>query len=342
MAFITLDRKAFFHNLDLVSAQAGGRDRVALVLKDNAYGHGLLPMARMAADFGIARAVVRTVAEAEAVAEFFPYILVLAEIPERVLPFRFTVNTPEDLAAFPAGSRIELKVDTGMHRNGIAPDGLEAAFAAAAERKLKLEGVFTHHRSADELTGEYFWQRKRFEALRRTARTLAQKYGFGPLRFHSANSAALFRAARCGDDMVRIGIAAYGCLEMARTLPQPELRPVLSLWGEQIASRTLHAGQRLGYGGTFEAAEETTVSTYDLGYADGLLRGASNRSFTAPSGARLLGRVSMDNCSFDTAESPLCVFDDARRYAAAAGTIPYEVLVALSEKIPRKVVNDED
>ncbi len=339
MAFITLDRSAFYHNLDRIAERAGAKEKVALVLKDNAYGHGLVPMARAASAYGIEKAVVRTADEAQAIAPYFSYILVLSDIPEAPMPDTcFAVNALQSIDRFPKGSRVELKVDTGMHRNGIAPDELAAAFEAITRRGLVLEAVFSHHRSADEAGSAFFWQRKRFEAVKQEAAELARRYGLAPLRFHMANSAALFRTHRCDEDMVRVGIAAYGCLQMDETLAQPDLRPVLALWGERVCARELKAGERVGYGGTFEAPVPTEAGVYDVGYADGLLRSASGRGYETPGGAALLGRVSMDSCMFDTQDAALCIFDDARRYAEAAGTIAYEVLVGLSPAIARRMV----
>ena len=77
----------------------------------------------------------------------------------------------------------------------------------------------------------------------------------------------------------------------------PPLEPVLSLWGSRQSTRQLHVGNRIGYNGIVELHETAEVSTYDVGYADGLLRSASDR-YTAPDGSKLLGRISMDNCSF--------------------------------------------
>ncbi len=338
MAFITLDRKAFHHNINMIAKQLQSRDKIALVLKDNAYGHGLEQMAQMASRYGITRAVVRTIDEAMVIQERFNYILVLADTPTIPMPqLNFTINSMDQIRQFPRGSRVELKIDTGMHRNGIAPYLLHHAFEKISKNGLKLEAVLTHHRSADELGTDYFWQRHRFEAVKREALTLAKRYGFEGLRFHSANSAALFRSKEGHDDMVRIGIAAYGCLEMGPTLPQPDLLPVLSLWGEKLSQRRLNRGERIGYGGTFTATRQQTVSNYDLGYADGLLRSASNR-YIAPGGETVLGRISMDNCSFNTDAERLLIFNDARQYAEAAGTIAYEALVGLHPRLKRKIV----
>ena len=183
---------------------------------------------------------------------------------------------------------------------------------------------------------EWRWQKEQFDAIKEKARSLAKIYGFETPRFHSSNSAALFRNRAFDEDMARVGIAAYGCLEMEAPLEQPELRPVLSLYAEKIATRLLSTGQRVGYNGIYEAAEEETVSTYDVGYADGMLRAASNH-YTTPEGIALRGRISMDNCSFSAVKDKLLVFNNANAYAAAAGTIGYEVLVGMRPHLKRIV-----
>ncbi len=337
MAYIELDRSAFFHNLDIIAQHTRSVDKIALVLKDNAYGHGLTEIAAMASHYGIRRAVVRTDHEAQAVEGFFDYVLVLADLPHHASHVvHYTLNAIEQIALFPKGSRVEIKVDTGMHRNGITLETLEDAFKKASDAGLQVEGVFTHYRSADTLSSEWFWQKKQFEAVKEQAALLAQRYHFSPLRFHSCNSAALFRESVFDEDMVRVGIAAYGCLQMERTLYQPPLKPVLSLVAQKIAQRSLQPGQRVGYNGICTAQERCDASTYDVGYADGLLRSASN-NYRTPEGIALLGRISMDNTSFATTQDRLLIFNDANAYAAQAGTIGYEVLVGMRPHLHRVV-----
>ncbi|WP_456451425.1 alanine racemase, partial [Hydrogenimonas sp.] len=125
--------------------------KVALVLKDNAYGHGLETMAALAAEAGVRHAVVRTMAEAEALAGRFETVLVLSDLPARrpAAGVRVVVNDRSHLAKLPEGTAVELKIDTGMHRNGIPMEEAEAAAEEAAKRGLKIVGVMTHYRSAD-------------------------------------------------------------------------------------------------------------------------------------------------------------------------------------------------
>ena len=338
MAIIRLSRKAYFHNLDIIAQKVGAVSKIAVVLKDNAYGHGLLEMARLSHEYGIREAVVHNVDEANEIKEYFETILVLAGheyiVDEKM---HYAINALSQIEKMPRGALVELKVDTGMHRNGVTMDEVGTALSQISEKGLVLKGVFTHNRSADTLSSEWFWQRKNFEKVKEQVMALQAEYDYKVPRFHSSNSASVFRFQAFDEDLVRIGIAAYGCLEMDKTLEQPDLHPVMTLTAQKIATRTLHKGEHVGYNATFRAEKEMTVSTYDVGYADGLIRAASN-SYTTPEGAKLLGRISMDNSSFTGAREELVIFEDVNSYAKAAGTIGYEVLVGIHPEIGRIVI----
>lgn len=335
MGTIRLSREALNHNLDIIAQQVGGKDKIAVVLKDNAYGHGARLIARAAQEYGITQAVVRLECEALEIAEFFGSILILGDIPAKSHPsFSYAINALEQIDTFPRGSRVELKIDTGMHRNGIAVAELDSAFERMAQQGLDCVGIMSHFRSADTLSSEWFWQTKAFETVKEKVSILAAGYGWNP-RFHISNSAGAFRSAECEHDLVRIGIALYGCLQMDRTLPQPDLKPVLSLWGTKIATRILKAGERIGYNGIYEAFADEEISTYDLGYADGLNRLASNR-YTTPEGVPLRGRISMDSAAFASNAQELLIFNNANDYARAVGTIGYEILACLDKDLKRE------
>ncbi len=334
MSYIELNKSSFFNNLDIIAQKTADTAKISLVLKDNAYGHGLLEVATMAQEYGISKAVVRREAEAEQIKDFFDYILILSpSFPvANTKDYNYTINALSDIPRFPANSRVELKVDTGMHRNGIAMDKLEEAFTMIDAQKLDLQAVFTHFRSSDTMSAEWFWQKKNFEEVKKRSLSYKKK-----LRFHSCNSASLFRTLACDEDMVRVGIAAYGCLQMDKGFEETGLKPVLSLYADKISSRRLEKGERLGYNATFVAKEETEVTNYDIGYADGLMRSLSNNYIT-PDGYELLGRVSMDNSTYKSRTETLLVFDNANRVAEYAGTIGYEVLTSLSPAIARRIV----
>lgn len=338
MAYITLNKNNFFNNLDIISNKCKTKDKIAIVLKDNAYGHGLLEIAQMASEYGIKKCVVQSTFEAKKVENFFEYILVLSDIPTQPSEkIRYTINDINMISAFAKKSKVELKVDTGMHRNGIAIAELESAFAKIKKQGLRLEAIFTHHRSADELSSEWFWQNENFKRVKKVANELAEKFGFQPLKFHSSNSASLLRTENFSEDMARVGIGVYGCIELPKALHVEGFKPVLSLYAEKISSRKLKRGAMVGYGATYRAQKEMVVSTYDVGYGDGFLRVLSN-CYKTPEGIEVLGRISMDNATFLSSSEVLLIFDDARTIAKDAGTISYEILTSLKANIRRKIL----
>jgi alanine racemase len=330
MAYITLNKKNFFYNLDIISKQTKSKDKIALVLKDNAYGHGLLEMAQLASEYGITKAVVQRDEEAVAISAFFEYILVLAEIPkEPSEKVRYVINDLRDIEKFPKNTRVELKVNTGMNRNGVEIDELLQAFDVIKMQGLRLEGVLTHHACADELGEYYEMQCENFQKVKE----LSPK----GLRFHSCNSAALFRAKEFDEDMARVGIAAYGCMELPAEINTVELQPVLSVFAKKNSTRRLQSGARVGYGGTYLVEKETVVSNYDFGYGDGFFR-ACSKAYKTPEGVELAGRISMDNASFVSNVKTLLIFNDARVISKVAGTFSYEVLISLKPDIRREIV----
>jgi len=336
MAYITLNKKHFFNNLDIIANHTKSKDKIAVVLKDNAYGHGLVEMASMSKEYGITKAVVMTEVEAKLIEQYFDYILVLADSPsEASQKIRYTINDINFIDKLPKDTLVELKVDSGMHRNGINPSELEKAFELIKKQNLILEAVFTHHRSSDELTSEWFWQNANFKKIKKDSIELANKYGFSKLRFHSCNSASLFRTKDFDEDMVRVGLSIYGYLEA--TFMQTDLKPVLNLWANRLSSRKLEKGQKVGYGATYTVKEKTIISNYDFGYGAGFLRICSN-NYTAADGSKLVGRVSMDNSSFISDKEKLLIFDNASVMAISAKTISYEVLTSLKSDIKKEIL----
>ena len=334
MAFIRLNRENFYHNLNQIALKTGSADKIAIVLKDNAYGHGLPQMARMASEYGIRHAVVRHHSEAKEIESLFESILILGG---RALPserFSYAINSLEDIAGMPEGCRVELKVDTGMHRNGIAMDEVDEALDKISKQKLRLTGLMTHFRSADVLSSELFWQQKQFLDVR----SRVEKAGFSHLRIHSHNSAAILRAKNFDEDLVRVGIAAYGYNELPGSFDEITLKPVLSLHAKRVAARTLKRGERIGYGGVFSADREMRISTYDLGYGDGWPRGESDHPYRTAEGLPILGRVSMDFIALETDKEKVCIMNDAQKSASHFGTISYEMTTALSPEIERIVI----
>jgi alanine racemase len=337
MPHIKLSKANFFHNLEVISNKAQSKDKVAIVLKDNAYGHGLVIIAELAHEFGIKRAVVQSEKEAKKIVHLFEYILVLADKPKNYSKhIHYTVNSLDDIERFNKGTKIELKVDSGMHRNGIDRSELREAFKKIRDQKLIIKAIFTHQRSADELSSEWFWQNEQFSEIKKESKELMEEFGFRGVKFHSANSASLFRTENFDEDMVRVGISAYGCLEMPKGF-EVELKPVLSLSASRVSKRVVKKGEKVGYGATFCAQDDCVVSNYDFGYGDGFMRLLSN-NYTTQDGYKQVGKISMDNASFLAEDEEIVIFNDACVIAKEAGTISYEILTSLDGDITREVV----
>jgi len=336
MAFITINKENFYHNLNQIALKTGSVDKIAIVLKDNAYGHGLELMAKLVSEFGIKHAVVRNSREARSVQSLFETVLVLGDKIIKEDKCSFVINTLEDIEEAQQGAKVELKIDTGMHRNGIALDELNEALVLIKKQGLELIGVMTHFRSADVLSSELFWQQKRFEAVKESVKNA----GFTNVRFHSHNSAAILRCKHFDEDLVRVGIGAYGYNELPTPFDEVLLKPVMALYAKKIATRVLKKGERVGYGGDFTASKKMTVSTYDLGYGDGWCRGDSTKPYITAEGLPVLGRVSMDFIVLESTKDEVCVMNDAQEAAQQFGTISYEVTTALSTDILKHCSKD--
>jgi len=334
MAFITLNRENFYHNLNQIALKTGSVDKIAIVLKDNAYGHGIETMAKMASDFGIKHAVVRDHREAAQINRLFDTVLILGGEFVSLSHCSYAINDLKSIAMIPKGTQVELKVDTGMHRNGIAMDEVDEALLLIRKHDLYLTGLMTHYRSADMQGSELFWQQKQFEIVCQAVK----KAGFSDFRIHSHNSAAILRSKHFDEDLVRVGIAAYGYNELDNAFDDVTLKPVLKLHARKVSTRTLKRGKRIGYGGTFTAPKEMHVSTYDLGYGDGWCRGDSDHPYVTAEGLPILGRVSMDFISLETDKDEVCIMSDAQQAARQFDTISYEMTTALSSEIERIII----
>ena len=339
MSYITLNKSNFFHNLTLISKQIGAKEKLFVVLKDNAYGHGIKEMAKLSSEFGIKRCAVKTCKEALLIRDDFQYTLILSDIPDtKIENIGITINYIDSIKKIPKNSLVELKVDTGMHRNGIKPKEIESALKLIDKNHLILKGVFTHFRSADELSSEYFWQRENFKEVKKRVRELCKQLNLPKPYFHSHNSAAIFRNSNFDEDYARSGISIYGYHYLNPPLQNPPLKPVLSLWAEKLSQRELKKGERVGYGGVFEAKRDIVISTYDIGYGDGLFRYDGLGNLKVANGKPILGRVSMDSFSLEGDDEKVCVFNDATKFANYFNTITYEIITNLSPNIRRVIV----
>ena len=335
MAYIKINKSNLIHNLSQIALKTGSVENIAIVLKDNAYGHGVGKIGKIARDFGIKKAVVRNYEEAKEIEELFDDIIVLGGtlIPSPKLSY--AINSLEKLTSCPQGTKIELKIDTGMHRNGIMLDEIEKAIEIIKNNNIILNGVMSHFASADELGSEWFYQYKNF--LR--AKEILISLGVENIRSHIHNSAGILRTKEFKEDLVRLGIGAYGCNPMDNKLDKTKLKPVMSIFAKKVATRKLKKGMRVGYGGEFTAPKDMIVSTYELGYGDGWRRGDVKLPYTTSDGKKILGRVSMDLITLEGDEEEVCIMQDATQAAQHFDTISYEITCAMHANIQRVIVD---
>jgi len=361
-----IDLGALRANLRTLTACAPQRACIAVV-KADAYGHGVVPVARELLANGVEALAVVTVDEASELrrAGVGAPVLVLAGPrgageARALLSCRATAVLHHEAglrwmeeAAAEAGrvARVQLEIDTGMRRMGVAPDGAVAfAERVAQSDGLDLEGVFTHFACADsEDPTSSLEQCRRFRTL---LEALVER-GLRGLHVHAANSAATLSpeilAALPEATAIRPGLALYG-VQPAAHLGKESLEPVMSLRAPVLQLHRVPAGGSVGYGATWRAGAETRVATLGLGYADGLAWSASSRATVWLAGAArpIAGRVSMDSVGVEVGEAPVAIGDEALLWgdvpgggrehrveavARACGALHYELLVRVGQRV---------
>ncbi|KAA6230049.1 alanine racemase [Campylobacter sp. LR264d] len=330
MSLIRINQKFYEANLNKIASRAGGFNKIICVFKDNAYGHSATLLAPIAKNMGVNFIAVKNEGEANELKAFFDNILILSHIPNsnENSAFIYALNDISKARLFKENTRIHLKIDTAMHRNGVCVQNLEFAYKEILKNKLNLEGIFTHFAGSDEMDASFFIQKNIFEMAKKIIKNLAKK----DLLFHSYNSSALFRTNNFPkDELCRVGLTQFG-------YGDESLQKILSLYAHKLSSRVLEVGQGVGYGGKFVAKESINIATYDLGYADGLFRYNGKGILYLANGKKMLGRMSMDSFSCEDSGDEICVLKDAQIWADFFNTISYEILVKLHPNIKRILV----
>jgi alanine racemase len=358
-----VDLDAYRHNVATLASLAPGAALMAVV-KADAYGHGMVPVARAARDAGAPWLGVATLEEALALREAGDTGPLLCWLSSPGAAFgaavehdvELTASSSEQLAEIladvPDGRRprVQLKVDTGLARNGaFGPqwDALVAdAATAQASGRLEVTGVWSHLACADE--PEHPANDDQEQVFREAVAAL-EDAGVEPRWRHLANSAALLTRPSAHLDLVRPGIATYGVAPAPALAGLADLRPVMTLRGRLAAVKRVPAGTSVSYGHTWTTPRETTLGLVPLGYGDGVLRTASGRAEAGYDGGRVpvVGRICMDQLVVDLGDRDarrgdvVTLFGDepgaptAQDWGEAAGTIGYEVVTRLGGRIVR-------
>jgi alanine racemase len=363
----TIDLAALRHNVAVLAEQAGTLQLWAVV-KANAYGHGAVQCAQAAlaaGAHGLCVALTQEAVELRTAGIDAP-IMVLSEQPvedapilvaHRVVCVAYNEHYIAALASAAATQAertlVHLKIDTGMHRVGVAPAGaLARAQMIAHSKYLVLDGVMTHLATADDPAHSATMQQVAvFTDAVRDIRAVAPDLQ----HVHVANSAATLRALGLDCTLVRAGIALYGLQPGAGVASLVAgLQPVMALRTRVLHVQRLSAGQGVSYGLRTVLDRDSTIATLPLGYADGIARRAwqtSARVLVGGRARRIVGVVTMDQMMVDCGDDAVAVGDEAvifgtqsqqsitvDDWAAALDTISYEVVCAISPRVPRDFV----
>jgi alanine racemase len=367
-AVCRIDLEALRHNLAAIRRAIGPGVAVCGVVKGDAYGHGAVPVARTLAAAGIEHLAVASLDEAAELREAgidVPILVFGSVRPDRA---REAVRLRLAVTAWSAAAvralapaldpaeplDVHVKVDTGMHRIGALADDLSDLVAALRAGPFRVAGTMSHLACADEPGHPSVpAQLLEFESALHTLGRL----GVAPGLRHLANSAGALEWPRARWDMVRAGIALYGCAPSPPLAGRLDLRPVMHLRTRIAQLKTIPAGDRVGYGHTYAATRPTRLAVLPVGYAIGYPRALSNRGEVLVRGRRapVAGTISMDHVTIDVTDVPDAAEGDVvtlwgsdgaahldvMELGARAGTIGYELLTCLSPRTPRIYDHDE-
>jgi len=345
----TISSAALTHNL-AVARRHAGTAKIWAILKANAYGHGLLRAAQALGEadgFAILDFVEALRLRSAGISKpilmlegFFKPEDIELVARHRLTPVIHNIEQIEMLekSRFEGKLPVYLKVNSGMNRLGFTVDNVRLAWnALEAHAGIDSVTLMTHFADADGEGG--------VAAQLQWFNELTQPFD-APRSL--ANSAALLRFAdETRADWVRPGIMLYGCSPFGfKSADEIGLKPVMTLASEIIAVQHLQAGEYVGYGLTYQATQEMTIGIVACGYADGYPRHAPSGTPVLVAGerTRTVGRVSMDMMCVDISDipeayvgSPVTLWGEGMpcdEVAASAGTVSYELLCALSARIP--------
>ncbi|EJP6472104.1 alanine racemase [Clostridium botulinum] len=358
------------YNVEQVKDICKNKDIIG-VIKANAYGHGAMEIAPTLLENGVTRLAVAVLSEAIELrmSGVKKPIMILGYTPgslgdmlldNDIEQSVYSYNDALELSRVAVLKRkilkIHIVIDTGMGRIGFLPtkESVEDVYKISKLPNIKIEGIFSHFSSADELNKDYtLYQMNKYNEF---INELENKNLSIPIK-HIANSAAIIDLENTHLDAVRAGIIMYGYYPSNDVLKDNiKLKPVMSLKTSIVHIKKVPPGEYISYGRTFKTEKESIIATLPIGYADGYNRLLSNKGKVIVNGklASIVGRVCMDQCMIDvTSIEGLKVGDlvtimgeengvsyTAEDIASEIGTISYEVICNVNKRVPRVYKKD--
>lgn len=368
--YVEVDLDRLTHNYRAIE-NAVAPAAVMPILKANAYGHGLVEIARHMTSLGAPYLGVAFLEEGILLREYgiTTPILVLGGILGNQVPLfleydlTLTASSVEKLTqtndaarALGMTAKVHLKIDTGMERIGVhyysANPLLETALACDY---CQIEGIFSHFANSDDADlASARTQLRRFQQVL----DFYQRQGLQPPMRHIANSGAILQMPESHLDMVRAGILLFGVYPSDEVPQTIQVRPTLSWKSQVVYFKVVKPGHPVSYGSTWQSEHMVRVVTIPAGYGDGYFRSMSNRSKVIIRGKRypIVGRVCMDqmmaNIEWETAyngdevillgeSGPSGPAITCNELAQWAGTVPYEILTNINTRVPRLYVGGD-
>ena len=359
------------HNYHALRSQTPEGCKFLGVIKADAYGHGAVPVSGTLSELGCEYLAVSNLEEAVQLRRggIRTPVLILGYTPPEYADTMVFMDLTQEIHSMDYARALEerlrgtnyilnvhLKLDTGMGRIGFLAYGAHSELAQlrAFSRltHLRAEGVFTHFSAADSRLADDVAYTETQYARFQAALAELEGYGIHPALRHCANSAVTILHPEYSLDMVRGGIALYGCAPDRDCAGLLDLRPVMTLRTTIAQLRDVAAGTPISYGRTFTAPHDLRMAVLPVGYADGLSRSLSGKARFRLHGTDVpvIGRICMDMCMVDITDVPQAKVGDeltlfgydedgqrvpVERLAEASGTISYEILCTLSKRIAR-------
>jgi alanine racemase len=366
-ARVEIDLKVLEENYRAIRRKVPSDVQMLCVVKADGYGHGAVPVARTLESAGTDYFGVATVDEGIELRMSgisLPILVMGGLMPwdetetfwaQRLTPvltdFEGLHRLARDAKRRERAIDVHVKVDTGMGRLGFAPDELDAlAEALKSSEQIRIEGIMSHFAGSEQRDAYGMSQISRFNE----AVAFLRGHAILPSLLHMANSGAVCQYPEAYFSMVRLGIMLYGSYSDAGLAEKIRVRPVMKLASRVAYVKLFPPESALSYGRTFITRRKTKVAYIAAGYADGVPRALSNRGAVLISGQRcpIIGRVCMDWVLADVTDLPDAApgeeavlmggaGDDvitADEIAAHVGTIPYEILCAISRRMSRQYV----
>ncbi len=354
------------HNYEAIRAAIPEGCRFLGVVKADAYGHGAVPVSRMLEEAGADYLAVSCLDEAMELREAgikMP-ILILGHTPPKYTETLIDNNISQTISCFAKAKeysdaacaigkelKIHIKLDTGMSRlgflcsEGYYQEGLRNVAEACALPGLNHEGIYTHFAVSDEFGEDNEdYTRRQFALFTGFIEDLKKQSGLSFKIRHCANSGAVVNYPEMALDMVRPGLLLYGYGDTSGRLG---LKPCMRLVTTVSTIKVYEPGTSVSYGRRYTTDKRTRMGVLAIGYADGLPRISSNKCSYAVKGgfAPQCGSICMDMCMVDLSDFPQVdvgseveIFGEQNsicKISDAAGTIPYELLCAVSKRVPR-------